>query len=108
MKENYFFPKFCEPPKRRMDSIRSSCDGFELLLDRLLLSMDVDRRLFDSFDTDTGDGVPSPTLPIIRIVRYSVIVFPKGFGATRGGDGCCWARGEARAINCLRSLSTVT
>lgn len=89
--EDYFLLKFCEPPNRRMDSIRSSWDGFEFVLDRLLLSVDVDRRLFVSFvvEVDVGDGVPSPTLPIIRIVRYSVIVFPNGLGATRGGDGCC-------------------
>jgi hypothetical protein len=36
-----------------------------------------------------------------------VIVFPNGFGATIGGDGCC-DTGEALVINCLRSLSTVT
>jgi hypothetical protein len=32
-----------------------------------------------------------------------VIVLPEGFGATNGGE-----TGEARVINCLRSLSTVT
>jgi hypothetical protein len=40
-------------------------------------------------------------------VRYSVIVLPNGFGATNGGGAGCGA-GEARVMNCLRSLSTVT
>jgi len=50
--------------------------------------------------------VVSPPVPIRRIVRYSVIVLPDGFGATAGGGFN--GTGEVRVINCLRSLSTVT
>ena len=55
------------------------------------------------------DVVVSPSLPIRRIVRYSVIVFPCGFGATGGGEvDVCGGTGDARVMICLRSLSTVT
>lgn len=92
---NYFFPKFCEPPNRRIDSIKSSCDGMEFLLNRLSLSFDCSASLRIVV-------VCSPPLPIRRTVRYSVIVLPNGFGARIGGGG------EVRVITCLRSLSTVT
>ncbi len=116
-KINYFFPKFCEPPNRRMDSIKSSWDNIKFVLKRWLLLMDVDRRLSPVlFDGAASwrivDIVVSPLLPIRRTVRYSVTAFPNGFGATIGGGGGggdgCWDIGEARANNCLRSLSTVT
>ena len=56
----------------------------------------------------------SPSLPIRLTVRYSVIVLPNGFGANIGGGTVeslvvvCCGTGEARVINCFRSLSTVT
>lgn len=98
--KNYFFPKFCEPPNRRIDSIKSSCDdGTEFKLNRLSLSIDGRASL-------RIPGVISLPLPSRRSVRYSAIVLPNGFGASIGGVGS--DRGEVRAINCLRSLSTVT
>ncbi len=69
------------------------------------LSADVDCWLSDGIVSvrTVVVVVVSPSLPIRLIVRYSVIVLPEGFGATNGGE-----TGEARVINCLRSLSTVT
>jgi hypothetical protein len=101
---NYFFPKFCEPPNRRIDSIKSSCDGMEFLFNRLSLSFDCSAslRIVIVFVV----VVCSPPLPIRRTVRYSVIVLPNGFGARIGGGGA--GGGEVRVITCLRSLSTVT
>lgn len=53
--------------------------------------------------------VVSPSVPIRRMVRYSVIVFPLGLGGTVGGEfEVAGGMGDARVINCLRSLSTVT
>ncbi len=110
--QDYFFAKFCEPPNRRMESIKSSCDTLEFVLNRSSLSIDARCLLFVSINgvvplrTVVVVAV-SPPLPIRRTVRYSVIVFPNGFGATIGGDGCC-DTGEALVISCLRSLSTVT
>lgn len=53
--------------------------------------------------------VVSPSLPMRRTVRYSVIVLPSDFGAEIDGeDDVCCGTGEVRVIICFRSLSTVT
>lgn len=38
----YFLARFCEPPKRRIDSINVSCDEPELLLARAFAWIDVE------------------------------------------------------------------
>ena len=100
----HFFPKFCEPPNFRIESISDSCEVVELALTRASRSVD-GARLLVVLTAESG----SPSCPIRRTVRCSVMVLPKGFGATVGGDGdACWETGETRVIICLRSLSTVT
>ncbi len=106
MKKIHFFPKFCEPPNPRIAAIKSSWDRAEFVLNRLSLSADVPPSLRIVVVVDVA---VSPPLPIRRTVRYSVTVFPNGFGASIGGGGDGWCEtGEARVINSLRSLSTVT
>ena len=99
---------FSEPPICLVESNNGSCD--------VIASFSVDVTCLSSLFADGTVSVRtvvvvvvSPSLPIRLIVRYSVIVFPDGFGAKIGGaaDVCCGI-GEARVINCLRSLSTVT
>jgi hypothetical protein len=82
--------KFCEPPNFRIDSINDSCEVPDVERKRSLLLVDA-----IGFVSTFVDGtvsvrtvvvvVVSPSLPKRRIVRYSVIVLPNGFGASIGG-----------------------